>query len=157
MKLVVEQVTEPTDEVERLIGALVRTLSVHYTLEQQHGLPIAEIFKPNIRFFIARLDGEAVGCGGVALNSDFAEVKRMFVKDEVRGRGVAQAILARLEGEARRANLRWLLLETGDRQEAAMRLYERAGFVKRSAFGHYADMAPERITTSIFYEKDLQS
>jgi hypothetical protein len=37
-------------------------------------LDIDAIFQPHIRFFLARLGGEAVGCGGVAFFRDFAEV-----------------------------------------------------------------------------------
>jgi len=96
-----------------------------------------------------------VGCGGVALFSDYAEVKRMYVRDVARGRCVAQAILARLETEARGAGLALLRLETGDRQAAAMRLYTNSGFRRCSAFGAYATMAPQAIATSVFFEKPL--
>jgi putative acetyltransferase len=101
------------------------------------------------------LNGAAAGCGGVALFSDFAEVKRMYVRPSARGRGVAQALLKRLEAEARSAGLLLLRLETGDRQVAAMRLYERAGFARCGAFGAYAAMPPGAIATSIFLEKRL--
>ncbi|WP_363331145.1 GNAT family N-acetyltransferase [Bradyrhizobium sp.] len=63
------------------------------------------LFQPHILFFLARLNGAAVGCGGMALFADFAEVKRMYVREAVRGRGVAQALLARIETEARAAGL----------------------------------------------------
>ena len=63
-------------------------------------LALDAIFAPNIRFFVARLNGAAVGCGGVAFFADFAEVKRMYVREVARGRGVAQLLLARIEQEA---------------------------------------------------------
>jgi len=144
-----------TDEVRSLVAELDRTLSAGYPPEQRHGLALDAIFQPHIRFFVARLDGEAVGCGGVALFAEFAEVKRMYVWDAARGRGIAQALLARIEAEARAAGLAVLRLETGDQQEAAMRLYTRAGFVRCPAFGDYAAMAPEAIVTSVFFEKAL--
>jgi putative acetyltransferase len=109
----------------------------------------------HVRFFLARLGGAAVGCGGVALFSDFAEVKRMYVRDIARGRGVAQAMLARFEAEALDAGLALLRLETGVRQVAALRVYERAGFRRCEAFGAYAAMAPQAIATSVFFEKPL--
>ena len=55
------------------------------------------------RFFIARLGGVAAGCGGIALIDDYAEVKRMYTRPALRGRGVAKAMLLRLEAEARSA------------------------------------------------------
>ena len=126
---------------------------MEYPPEQQHGLPLDAIFQPHIRFFLARLNGTAIGCGGVALFADFAEVKRMYVREVARGRGAAQALLRRLEAEARGAGLLLLRLETGDQQKAAIRLYERAGFIRCAAFGAYAAMPPEAVATSIFFEK----
>lgn len=80
-----------TDEVRDLIGELDRELSAEYSPEQRHGLSLEAIFQPHIRFFLARLDGAAVGCGGVALFADFAEVKRMYVREVARrGAGVAR-------------------------------------------------------------------
>src|SRR6478672_6150315 len=92
-KIVVEAVPPATDEVRELISELDRTLSAEYSPEQRHGLALDAIFQPHIRFFLARLSGKAVGCGGVALFPDFAEVKRMYVRDAARGKGVAQALL----------------------------------------------------------------
>jgi putative acetyltransferase len=130
-------------------------LSAEYPPEQRHGLALDAIFQPHIRFFVARLDGVAVGCGGVAVFADFAEVKRMYVRDAVRGQGVAPAILAQLEAAARDAGQRVLRLETGDRQHAAMRFYERCGFRRCAVFGAYADLPPHTIATSVFMEKAL--
>src|SRR5262249_28561822 len=108
-------------------------------------------------FFVARLDGVAVGCGGVALFPEFAEVKRMYVRDAARGRGVAEALLTRIEAETCGAGLAFLRLETGDRQFAAIRFYERTGFRRCEAFGAYAAMLPSSIATSVFFEKRLRS
>ena len=153
--ILVEPAPTATDEVRALVEELEAVLSAEYPREQRHGLSLDAIFQPHIRFFLARLDGVAVGCGGVALFPDFAEVKRMYVRDAVRGRGVAQALLARLETAAADAGLSELRLETGDRQIAAMRLYARAGFRRCAAFGDYAAMAPQAIATSVFFEKQL--
>ena len=151
----VERAASATAEVRGLVEALEAELSAAYPAEQRHGLPFAALFRPEIRFFVARLDGQAAGCGGFALLDGFAEVKRMFVRPEARGQGVAQALLARIEGEARSAGMAVLRLETGTAQIAAMRLYERAGFVERSAFGAYGAMDAGAIAGSVFYEKAL--
>jgi putative acetyltransferase len=154
-QVLIEIVRSPTDEVRELIGELEAVLSAEYPPEQRHGLSLDAIFAPHILFFVARLNGAAVGCGGVALFADFAEAKRLYVRQTMRGRGVAQALLGRLEAEARSAGLSVLRLETGDKQQAAIRLYERAGFTRCGAFGAYAEMAPEAIATSVFFEKRL--
>ena len=151
----IERVTSPTDEVRALIAALDRTLAAMYRPEHRHGLSIDGIFRPHVAFFVARLDGTAVGCGGVALSPAFGEVKRMFVEERARGRGVAQSLLARLETETATSGRNLLRLETGTRQHAAIRLYERAGYRRCEAFGEYAEMTPEAISISLYYEKTV--
>jgi putative acetyltransferase len=153
--ITIERATSATDDVHVLVGELEAGLSVDYTPEQRHGLSVSALFEPHIRFFVASRDGVAVGCGGVALFTDFAEVKRMYVREAERGRGTADALLARIETEARAAGLATLRLETGHRLFAAMRFYERAGFRRCEMFGAYASMAPEAIETSVFFEKEL--
>lgn len=151
----IEPAVEVTDEVRSLIGELEEVLAAEYPPEQRHGLSLDAIFQPHVRFFLARRHGAAVGCGGVALFSDFAEVKRMYVRDTARGQGVADAILARIEQETRNAGLSLLRLETGIRQIPAMRLYARLGFRECAVFGDYARMAPNAIATSVFMEKRI--
>ena len=154
--IAIELALSPTDEVRTLVGELEGLLAADYTPEQRHGLSVEAIFQPRVRFFVARVGGAVVGCGGVALFSDFAEVKRMYVREVARGRGVARALLDRVERETHDAGLDLLRLETGDRAHAAIRFYERAGFRRCSAFGAYAAMAPAAISTSVFYEKRVR-
>ena len=144
----IEPALNATDEVRLLIDELEAVLAAEYPPEQRHGLALDAIFQPHVRFFVATRQGAAVGCGGVALFADFAEVKRMYVRETARGQGVADAILARIEEEVRRARLSLLRLETGTRQLAAMRLYARMGFKECAAFGEYA-------LNSVFLEKGL--
>ena len=151
----IETARTATDEVRALVGELEAVLAAEYPPEQRHGLALDAIFQPHIRFFVARRHGVAVGCGGVALFPDFAEVKRMYVRESARRQGVANAILARIEDEARTAGLSLLRLETGDRQIAAMRFYARAGFRECPVFGDYAGMTPQSIATSVFFEKRI--
>jgi putative acetyltransferase len=151
----IEAVPTATEEVRSLVDELETLLSAEYPPEQRHGLALDAIFQPHIRFFLARLRGAVVGCGGVAIFSDFAEVKRMYVRDVARGQGVADAILARIEEEVRDVGLSLLRLETGDRQVAATRFYARAGFRRCQAFGAYTLMSPQSIATSLFFEKRI--
>ena len=153
----IELVASATRDVCELIGELDRVLAAEYPPEQRHGLALQALFQPHIRFFVAQLNGVAIGCGGVALFDDFAELKRMYVRETARGRGVAQALLARIETETRVAGLAALRLETGERQTAALRLYAQAGFTPCAAFGDYVALRPEAIATSIFMEKRLSS
>src|SRR6478735_4636117 len=121
----VELAPTATDEVRALIRELETVLAAEYPPEQRHGLSLDAIFQPHVRFFLARRQGVAVGCGGVALFPDYAEVKRMYVHHTARGQGVADALLARIEQEVRGSGISVLRLETGVHQIAAMRLYVR--------------------------------
>ena len=155
MPLTIEAATAPTDDVRLLVAGLEEELARDYTPEQRHGVPLAALFQPHIRFFIARLEGQAAGCGGIALFDGFAEVKRMFVLPGLRKRGIAQAMLGHLEAQAGAAGRGFLRLETGIHQPAAVRLYERAGFRRRGAFGDYLALPPAAVATSLFFENIL--
>jgi len=155
MEITIERPSGPTAEVSALIAELDAVLGAVYEPEQRHGLSLEQVFGPHVRFFVARLDGEAVGCGAVALFEDYAEVKRMYTRESVRGRGVGKALLARIEQDARAAGKPILRLETGTLQAAAIGLYEQCGFRSCGAFGPYAALPPHRIATSLFYEKPL--
>jgi putative acetyltransferase len=150
-----ERAQMPTAQVRTLVHELDQELSAHYPPEQQHGLALDEIFRPHIRFFIAFMEGSAVGCGGVALFSDFGEIKRMYVRSASRGQGIADAIITRLETEASDAGLTALRLETGTQQIAAIRFYRRHGFELCKAFEPYASMPTYAVANSVFLEKQL--
>ena len=86
---------------------------------------------------------------------DYAEVKRMYTRPRARGRGIAKAIVGKIEDEARAAGKFVLRLETGIRQQEAIGLYKGMGFRPRGPFGPYASMPARNIETSLFYEKVL--
>ena len=65
------------------------------------------------------------------------EIKRMFVLPDCRGRGVARAILAALEAEARRRGYARAILETGNRQTEAIALYHACGYDRIEPFRQY--------------------
>lgn len=151
----IQRVHEITDDVRALIYELDNELAVAYPPEQLRGLTLRSLFEPNVQFFIARVDGVPVGCGGIAFFADFAEVKRMFVRSSSRGMGVAQALLDHIQSVGHAAGARVLRLETGVRQPAAIRLYESSGFSSCDAFEPYTSMPPVATKNSLFFEKFL--
>lgn len=91
---------------------------------------------------VAYRGDEPVGCGAFrAYTAEAVEIKRMFVLPAHRGQGVATAILVELEAWARAAGHPTAVLETGKRQPAAVRLYEKSGYVRIDNFGKYAGVA----------------
>ena len=155
MGVTIERVATATDEIRQLIAELDQALSGPYLPEQHHALSLDQLFEDNVMFFAARLDGVAVGCGGVAFYDGFAEVKRMFTRPTARRLGVAAAVLRKLEAEAKGAGYTVLRLETGKYQDEAIAFYERKGFTECAAFGDYLGMTLREIETSVFYEKSI--
>ena len=89
-------------------------------------------------YLLARRDGEALGCGALRQRDAFTgEVQRMFVTRSARRDGVASALLAQLEYDARQQGFRQLVLETGARQLPAIALYSRCGWQRIAAFGNF--------------------
>ena len=87
---------------------------------------------------VAYLNEIAVGCGAIKPYSDqTAEVKRMFVKLENRGKGVAGKILAELETWAKELNFVECILETGFKQPEAIALYKKSGYEIIPNYGQY--------------------
>ncbi|GAA2310669.1 GNAT family N-acetyltransferase [Streptomyces hawaiiensis] len=66
-----------------------------------------------------------------------AELKRMYVVDALRGRGLARRVLAALEEDARAAGRRRMVLETGTKQPEAIALYTSSGYEPCTKFGYY--------------------
>jgi len=89
----------------------------------------AEMSPPHGAFVVGYEDGAPVGCGGIKRLPDGAcEIKRMFVVEQARGRGVARTLLEELERQARALGYEIARLDTGPRQDRAQRMYERAGY-----------------------------
>ena len=103
-------------------------------------------------FLVLRDDeGRAVGCGGIArFDAARGEVKRMYVVPDARGLGLGRRLLAELEAQARALGYAGVVLETGDRQPAALALYRSAGYVRRPCWPPYDSRA-----LSFCFEKTL--
>ncbi|GAB2870111.1 GNAT family N-acetyltransferase [Lentzea nigeriaca] len=107
----------------------------------------AQFAAPLGYFVIGYLDDVPVACGGWRVNDEVegaAEIKRMYVVDAARGRGLARLLLAHLETTAREAGLRRMILETGLRQPEAISLYTSSGYERIQNFGVYRDHPESR-------------
>jgi len=78
----------------------------------------------------------------------------MFVMSP-RGRGVAQALLARIEKEATRRGICPAQARDGNASDRSASFLQRAGFQPCAAFGAYATMTPEAVATGVFPQKQL--
>ncbi|WP_411709789.1 GNAT family N-acetyltransferase [Albidovulum salinarum] len=108
--------------------------------ESIHMLDAEALAGPGIDFFVMREDGRPVGMGALKrIDATHAEIKSMHVLAELRGRGLARAMLDHLVASAQAAGYGRLSLETGSEPlfAAARGLYERAGFEECPPFDGY--------------------
>jgi putative acetyltransferase len=133
---------QPEDPAQPEIRALIDDLDALmvrlYPAESNHLLDIETLRRPEIKFFVARYDDVAVGCGAYrVLDAKNGEIKRMFVTPVARGMRLGARLLLHLETDAWVLGLCRLSLETGIHQPEAISLYERAGYVLCPPFGDY--------------------
>ncbi|WP_162054909.1 GNAT family N-acetyltransferase [Pontibacter pamirensis] len=84
---------------------------------------------------------QAVGCGAVkAYAEGTGEVKRMYVRPEYRGKGIAGKILSELEKWADELGFHTLILETGKAQPEAIRLYTKSNYQIIPNYGQYENV-----------------
>ncbi|QLP96553.1 MAG: GNAT family N-acetyltransferase [Rhodoblastus sp.] len=137
--------------VAALLDAGAAAMAALYPAESDHTPPPDALRGEGATLLVARDgDGRAVATGALWRQGGEAEIKRMWVDPARRGRGVARALLRRLEEEAQGRGATTLRLETGVASLAALRLYAAAGYRRRGPFGGYRDDP-----LSIFMEKPL--
>jgi putative acetyltransferase len=138
-------------DVTGLVRALDAMFGSLYPAESNHLLDIETLARPDVRFFVLREKGEALGCGALWIHEEYGEVKRVYVKPEARGRKFGHVIVKRLEEEARALGLKHLKLETGVKQPEALGLFRVCGFAECEVFGDY----PADDPFSVFMEKRI--
>jgi len=91
---------------------------------------LRDYFSAGSGFWLARCGDNIIGCIAVRRMDvpQAAEIKRMYVRPEVRGQGVAQELLEAAEKFAHTAGYHWVYLDTADDMKAAARFYQRNGF-----------------------------
>lgn len=123
-----------------LIEAVQQTYVLRYGGPDRTPVDPAEFAPPLGLFLVGRLDDEPVACGGWrVVTPELAEVKRMYVADHLRGRGLSRILLAAIEDTARATGIGSLRLETGSLQPEAIGLYESSGWARIAKFGVYKD------------------
>jgi putative acetyltransferase len=133
---------EPPDQpdVHELIGELDAYLYSLYPPENVYALDISSLLHPSVLFAVVRDSaGSAVGCGAIVMKPAYGELKRMYVRPQARGQGVARWLIETLEAKAVEHGYRTFMLETGPTQPEAFILYERLGYQNRGPFGDYPD------------------
>ena len=96
---------------------------------------VEDLTPPSGLFVIARLDDDAVGCGGFKrVDKATGEIKRVWTAPSARGLGVARRVLRTLEAGARKAGLKTLRLDTNRALTEAHALYRSEGYREIARF-----------------------
>ncbi|MDQ2820438.1 MAG: GNAT family N-acetyltransferase [Pseudomonadota bacterium] len=138
MRIAFETPDQPA--VHELIGELDAYLYSLYPAENVYALDIASLCHPSVLFAVVRnTPGEIIGCGAIVIKPEYGEVKRMYVRPQARGQGVAGRLIEALEAEAVQHGCKTFMLETGPTMPKALALYGRMGYRRRGPFGDYTD------------------
>jgi GNAT superfamily N-acetyltransferase len=91
---------------------------------------LRDYFCSGAGFWLARSGDNIIGCVALRHIAEplAAEIKRMYVRPEARGQGVAQELLEAAEKFAHTAGYQWIYLDSADDMKAAARFYQRNGF-----------------------------
>lgn len=147
----------PLDPSSEEAGTLLRQSDDHllglYPPSSTHLDDAKQLACTNVTFVGAWIGESIAGCGAAKIMDDdgrYGEIKRLFVAQEHRGKGLARAIMQHLEAHLMSAGVDVARLETGIRQPAALSLYRMLGYVERGRFGRY-----RHDPLSVFMEKRL--
>jgi len=110
-----------------------------------------EFDPPDGLFLVGSLSGDAVAVGGWRRVGDgVAEIKRMYVAERARRRGLSRRMLTELESTLTAAGYQRVVLMTAMAQPEAIALYESTGYQVAEPYGIYACEPDAR-----FYAKPL--
>ena len=113
-----------TIDAIQLISELDAYLTPLYPAESRHGFSVGKLLQEAVAFFVMRYETVPAGCGGIKLfDTEYGEVKRMYVRSQFRGLGFGKQMLDHLAEYALQQGVEMLRLETGIYQLEAISLY----------------------------------
>lgn len=98
---------------------------------------------PHNLYLVAERGGDPIGCAGLALLDGEGSIDKVMVREDCRRQGVAEALLLRLMEEAAGRGVREFTLEVRAGNRAAIRLYEKLGFVSEGIRPGFYDKPAE--------------
>ncbi|MBN2772878.1 MAG: GNAT family N-acetyltransferase [Prolixibacteraceae bacterium] len=113
--------------------------------ERQEVYVSFNLLDKNARCVIVKVNEKSVACGAFRkLDTNRAEIKRMYVLPGFRGNGLSKEVLKELENWALEEGFKNTALETGIKHHEAISLYEKSGYQRIKNYGQYKNL-PESI------------
>jgi GNAT superfamily N-acetyltransferase len=141
------------DAMDAEMGALYADMREMRDPETARLVSVALVVHPEEMISVGAFDGdELVGHAAVRPFEDALEVKRVYVRSDYRGQGISKQLMLGLETIARERGVSRLILQTGNRQNEAIALYLKIGYVPIDRFGLY-----EPVPFFLCYGKSLLS
>ncbi|WP_321501653.1 GNAT family N-acetyltransferase [Breoghania sp.] len=149
LSIAIETPNQP--EIVELIALSDAYSLARYPAEGHFGTDVEGLSGDDVSFAVVREAGGAIGCAALKWNEDgTAELKRLFVREEGRGKGVARKVVAYLEDMASARGVTRIDLETGPLNTEAVGLYGSLGYAECGPFPPY-----EANPYSLFMTKHL--
>lgn len=124
------------------MNVLVRSMSISDLEQIKNNLEIdfddfwnynvfkQELENPNSEYFVALLDEEIVGFAGIWISVDDIHITNIVTKKDLRNHGIGNKLLEHLIMVSKEKNLSSLTLEVNEKNEPAIKLYEKYHFQK---------------------------
>ncbi|MBR0895674.1 MarR family transcriptional regulator [Bradyrhizobium tropiciagri] len=142
-----------SDEARYCLGEyyaeLARRFKQGFDVKLSRDPEAKDMVRPRGSFIVAMSDGLPLGCVGLkGSNSEFSEIKRLWVAPAARGLGLGRRLMDAAEKAARELGIAVLRLDTNSALAEAGQLYRRTGWTEIPRFND--DPYPD-----LFFEKHL--
>lgn len=130
---------EPPDseDARRCLEAYVGEMHERFDFSLLDTVPLenGDMIPPAGVLLLARRAAEPIGCCALRIHGpDLGEVKRMWIRKDVRGHGLGRRLLTNIEEYARSRGLKRLQLDTHGSLVEARSLYVSLGYAEIDAF-----------------------
>ena len=129
-----------TPAIRNMISELDAYQALLYPPESNHLEPVKKLVSSRYYFIAAWQRQTPLGIASFRRTAGiYVEIKRLYVPQQHRGKGLARALMKALEKQAVQENYTETRLETGIYQKEALALYQRLGYEKTGPFGAYRE------------------
>ncbi len=148
-KLEVSDIPKAKDLIKEYVDWIDLDLSFQKIAEELEQFPRA-YQEPDNSFFVAKDADKIIACIGMKkIGEGICEMKRLFVKDEYKGKGIGKALVTLILGEAKRKGYKLMRLDTLKKMTKAQNLYRSFGFYEIEKY------VENPLEGALFMEKSL--